>query len=66
MKKTEINETDKFCFCSKKTDKDPFLEISFILIKKKPMQSDFYLDFVPAPAKIGRLLMYAILKWPKT
>ena len=34
--------------------------------KKKPMQSDFYLDFVPAPAKIGRLLIYAILKWPKT
>ena len=25
-----------------------------------------YLDFVPAPTKFGRLLMYAILKWPIT
>ena len=25
-----------------------------------------YLDFVPAPTKFRRLLMYAILKWPIT
>ena len=64
MEKTDNNETDQFYFCSKITDKDRFFEIS--LIKKKPMQADFYLDFVPAPTKFGRLLMYAILKWPIT
>ena len=28
LKKTDNNETDKFCFFSKKTDNDRFLEIS--------------------------------------
>ena len=65
MKKTDNNETDKFCFCSKKTDMDRFLEISLSQSKKR-MESDFYLDLVPAPTKFGRLPMYAILKWPIT
>ena len=53
MKKTDNIETDKFCFCSKKTDTDRFLEIS-LSQSKKHMESDFYLDFVPAPTKFGR------------
>ena len=27
------------------------------------MQSNFYVDFMPAPTKFGRLLMYAILTY---
>ena len=44
---------------------DRFLENS-LSQSKKPMESDFYLDFVPDPTKFGRLPMYAILKWPIT